>query len=301
VTKSHNSGPPAPAGGATGLRTPENKDKGKFNATTHGIFSGVVVLTGESRSDYESLLNGLREVFQTKGALEEILVDKLAMILWRHRRLILAEHGQFLKNAQIHESELKKRQQDEAEKIEASLEPTFKTGLVKSISNPAVLDRCLERLTTLRDRIQHEGDESASMEDCAILRKIYGPTGEGGQETLLDTYAMWLDRIETTGDEGHTRTYLSEAISDEKVLQAMEAEIHRLEEFKKSQRPDQLERGRREVLQLSMNEGAGLERLVRYEASLERAFDRTLAQLERVQRIRLGQPVAPRLELGLNH
>ena len=81
----------------------------------------------------------------------------------------------------------------------------------------------------------------------------------------------------------------------------MEAEIHRLKQFKKSQRPDQIEQGRQEVLRLSMNEGSGLELLVRYETSLERAFDRTLAQLERVQRIRLGQPVPPRLEIGLNH
>jgi hypothetical protein len=39
------------------------------------------------------------------------------------------------------------------------------------------------------------------------------------------------------------------------------------------------------------------DRLLRYEASLERAFDRTLAQLERLQRMRLGQPVLPKLEL----
>jgi len=37
--------------------------------------------------------------------------------------------------------------------------------------------------------------------------------------------------------------------------------------------------------------------LLRYEASLERNFDRTLGQLERVQRMRLGQPVLPKLEM----
>ena len=33
--------------------------------------------------------------------------------------------------------------------------------------------------------------------------------------------------------------------------------------------------------------------LLRYETSLERNFDRTLGQLESVQRTRLGQPVLP--------
>ena len=40
-----------------------------------------------------------------------------------------------------------------------------------------------------------------------------------------------------------------------------------------------------------------LDRLLRYEASLERNFDRTLSQLERVQRMRLGQPVLPNLQV----
>ena len=36
--------------------------------------------------------------------------------------------------------------------------------------------------------------------------------------------------------------------------------------------------------------------LLRYDASLQQNFDRTLSQLERVQRTRLGQPVLPELE-----
>lgn len=40
-----------------------------------------------------------------------------------------------------------------------------------------------------------------------------------------------------------------------------------------------------------------LDRLLRYEASLERTFDRTLAQLERLQRLRLGLAVPHRVEL----
>lgn len=39
---------------------------------------------------------------------------------------------------------------------------------------------------------------------------------------------------------------------------------------------------------------------LRYESNLERAFDPTLSQLERLQRTRLGQPVPPRIELDLN-
>lgn len=41
------------------------------------------------------------------------------------------------------------------------------------------------------------------------------------------------------------------------------------------------------------------DRLLRYETHLSREFDRTLAQLERLQRIRLGQPVPPPINLNV--
>jgi len=45
---------------------------------------------------------------------------------------------------------------------------------------------------------------------------------------------------------------------------------------------------------------ATMELLIRYEASLERSIDRTLAQLERLQRMRQGQPVAPRIDVSVS-
>ncbi len=42
------------------------------------------------------------------------------------------------------------------------------------------------------------------------------------------------------------------------------------------------------------------DRLLRYEASLERSFDRTLSQLERLQRMRAGQPVLPELKVRVS-
>ena len=43
-----------------------------------------------------------------------------------------------------------------------------------------------------------------------------------------------------------------------------------------------------------------LDRLLRYEASLDRAFDRTLSQLERLQRMRLGHAVPPPVKVELS-
>jgi hypothetical protein len=60
-----------------------------------------------------------------------------------------------------------------------------------------------------------------------------------------------------------------------------------------------IERQRMEIeaLRLVVPESPALDRLLRYAASLDRSFDRTLSQLERLQRMRLGQPVLPKLEV----
>jgi hypothetical protein len=55
--------------------------------------------------------------------------------------------------------------------------------------------------------------------------------------------------------------------------------------------------GSMEVLRQHVPLTPQFDRLLRYEASLERSFDRTLSQLERLQRMRQGQPVLPKLEV----
>ena len=53
-----------------------------------------------------------------------------------------------------------------------------------------------------------------------------------------------------------------------------------------------------EVLCHNVPDTPTLDRLLRYEASLDRSFDRALTQLERLQRMRLGQSVLPKLEVS---
>ena len=60
------------------------------------------------------------------------------------------------------------------------------------------------------------------------------------------------------------------------------------------------ERTKLEILRRSVPDSSGLDRLLRYEASLERTFDRALNQLERLQRMRRGQPVAPRIDVNVS-
>ena len=68
---------------ATGPRTPQGKERSKFNARKHGLFSKAILLQNESRTEYDALLDGLMENFQPQGKLEIVLVEYLATLLWR--------------------------------------------------------------------------------------------------------------------------------------------------------------------------------------------------------------------------
>jgi hypothetical protein len=83
---------PTPATRSTGPRTETGKAIASKNALKHGIFSASLILTPfEDRKDYDALLSGLNEYLNPVGALEDFLVEKLAMLIWRYRRLMINE------------------------------------------------------------------------------------------------------------------------------------------------------------------------------------------------------------------
>ena len=89
---------------STGPRTPEGKQKVRWNALQHGLLAQEVVIpTGPGQEDdaeFEHLLVALRDDLQPCGALEEILVEKIAVCYWRLRRVLRAENGEIRSNLQ---------------------------------------------------------------------------------------------------------------------------------------------------------------------------------------------------------
>jgi hypothetical protein len=77
--------------GSTGPRTSQGKAKSRYNALKKGFFAKVVLVQGESASEYEALLNGLCEDWQPQGTEEKLYVEELAALFWRKRRLLQVE------------------------------------------------------------------------------------------------------------------------------------------------------------------------------------------------------------------
>ena len=63
----------------------------RFNATRHGMLSRYTVLPWEDGDEYGAVLEALREEHGPRVPTEEHLVEELAGIIWRKRRLRLAE------------------------------------------------------------------------------------------------------------------------------------------------------------------------------------------------------------------
>src|SRR5262245_33550174 len=63
----------------------------RFNALRHGVLSRYTVLPWEDSEEYRAVVAALVAEHAPQGATEEHLVEEIAGIFWRKRRLRLAE------------------------------------------------------------------------------------------------------------------------------------------------------------------------------------------------------------------
>lgn len=63
------------------------------NATKHGIFSQIGMLEGESVEEFDALFAQICEEQQAVGVVEELLCERIAIAMWRQRRLAKAERA----------------------------------------------------------------------------------------------------------------------------------------------------------------------------------------------------------------
>lgn len=79
---------------STGPRTPEGRAVSSVNAVRHGVLSNRFVAEHENLSEFSALLDDLIAEFEPETALESLLIERLAILFWRERRLASAEAEQ---------------------------------------------------------------------------------------------------------------------------------------------------------------------------------------------------------------
>jgi len=289
-----------------GTGAAEEKDATAPDGAARAIFSKVVLKT-ESQANYNSLATSLRNACQPKGTLEEILVEKLAAILWRYRRLITAESGEIGENlSSLGRTDVRLKDHDRLE-AEALRRQVSLQGVIGMIYDPGFLSDCLRELRNLRDSIKAKG--FSPIEDQAVLQKLYGlpitlpddiRVQKHDRYSLYAVYQGCSYAAARTEEERQKEPGLpTPQRCRDLVVQAIEKEIQRLTEIENALNESRPEQTELEQLRRNVPDADRMERLLRYEASLERAFDRTLAQLERLQEIRLGRPVTRPLNFGI--
>lgn len=78
---------------STGAKTKEGKKTVSKNRLKHGILSQRLILDGECTNEFQELVADLECYFKVSGRMEELLVERMAIALWRQKRLIQYESG----------------------------------------------------------------------------------------------------------------------------------------------------------------------------------------------------------------
>ncbi len=76
---------------STGPTSAAGKARASQNAQQHGILSGKLLLPSENANEFTALLQQLQMELTPVGLLECALVERIAIALWRQRRLVSAE------------------------------------------------------------------------------------------------------------------------------------------------------------------------------------------------------------------
>ncbi len=282
----------------TGPQTKEGKRRASLNSTKHGVFSKVLVLESELRTEYQGLLARLWKTVRPVGEVEEVLVENLATIVWRKRRLFLAEGAEIRKNTEFAEWDQRLREREEAENFLRLLDPSNNHGLIGGFHNPDVLERCLGLLAQLREQIGKDGLNPEN--DRTILERIYGDREENRlRGDFCDFYLVLLGVSQSSEEERLRKGCVSPEQCRKKILRGIDEEIRRLKRYREARTSVEAARTQVEALRHSIPDAPGLDRILRYEAHLDRAWDRALSQLERQQRIRLGQSVLPPIKIDI--
>ena len=282
-----NTNSPVPARGSGGPRTKRGKKKSSRNAIKHAIFSDVVLLD-ESPKMYRDIFQALCDYFDPNDRVEQILVEKLAANLWRYKRLILTETVDVAYTSKRAQMEMMLAGSQDLRKRENN------GRMMADDAHSDSLERAIELAQKLRDLIRERGFDIDA--DVVTLFKLYGPTVDA--HLPVDTeliYGYWqkYSKVKTENKQLKDRIPLEEA--KKQAIDMLDAQIKWAESRRECLKPYEDMRA-----VLSFPSEVAQEKIMRYEAHLGREFDRTLQQIERLRRIRSGQPTPPPIEVKLS-
>lgn len=244
----------------------------RFNALRHGILSRYTVLPWEDGAEYGALLDAFAAEYLPRGPTEEHLVEELAGIVWRKRRLRLAE-------AASHRHGLNQTMEAHRDTAKAALAHLDARDPERVADVIRAKDAEVEE-----ERADLIADEAQTRAALAILGTKRNDAYEAALSGLReDSQEWWADEL-ARGPEDLDEGEMPAQPDQEGLRRFIEAKL--LPWF--DARHGDLDR-RPLIREQAFGEALDpdkLDRLGRYEVHLDRKFERTLSMLLRLKDLR---------------
>jgi hypothetical protein len=245
----------------------------RFNAIKHGVLSRYTVLPWEDAAEYYDLVTAVAAEHAPQGPTEEHLVEELAGIFWRKRRLRLAEGA-------AHRRGLEATKSPYGHTVNSALVLIDCSGRSEWVAN-AIRATASD---TQEDIVDTEQDEAITRRALDLLNSKRNDAYEAALAALrADTQEWWADVLASDPDELEEDEEPATADA-EGLRRFLEEEVLPWFENRKKElatRPLIRDQAFGEALDPDK-----LERLGRYEVHLDRKLERVLAMLLRLKDMR---------------
>lgn len=270
---------------STGPKSSQGKSASRLNALKHGLLARQVVARGyffeESPHEFKTLSREYHENLAPVGPLEEMLVNQIIMAVWRLRRVRTAETGEVATNV---DKVWRNPRRSPWEIGNGHKGNALHNSLSQYCKTIPGIEFVIECLSELRASIASAGEfTEAKLQD---LRRYVSDPNEI-VSTLAALRARFLSNPNKLAPDELRARHLKEALEyvDEQTTKFKDL-MSVCEEHIETE--DSMRRA------VALLPGPDiLEKIVRYESALQRQLYRSMNQLERLQRRRLGEVVPP--------
>lgn len=286
---------------STGPKTPEGKAKVRLNALKHGLLAReAVILKGDGKEDpreFAAVLDAVATAAAPEGPIEEMLVERIAVCYWRLRRAARYEVG--LLRARLDRYQA------------AFYEQTDCQGNRVHKTDAEIAKQIEEHQKLIRFWKEDKAQFTVMMKSGTPLEETYD-----WEEHWESVFQRVVDELMAAGQQPEhlaTPQQIHQALqsalgwSEQHIWQALlracdDGIAEELEEIRKHRQAMADNALALEVVRLrqSIPASEDMDRLLRYETAIERQLYRALAQLERLQRQRRGEPVPPPVQVAIS-
>jgi len=284
---------------SSGPRTPGGKAVAKLNALRHGILAKEAVIQGEnireSSREFRTVLARFWQDLAPAGAVEEMLVERVAVCYWRLRRILIAEAGEIKLAVDAASWRRLMQRCDQVLELKRAKFAHKESDYKKSAFGVRYL---VEKLEEIRAWVEDAG----GMEE-AILRQVaevFGDEEDGLFRALAVANRIFQKHPEDRNNPEGLDLEGLKAHHKSAALNVIDAHLEKLKGLLSMMDENEANEEEARIDADFLPSKETTEKLLRYETTLERQIYRALNQLERYQRQRRGEPVPPPVSIEVS-